>query len=178
MLCRKVSLFFLFFFFIQENNNKKHSKTKLSQKHSKEKKKKTFIISRSLVMLTVESPALFNQVYSISGYNADPVHSVCCVLYFLHMHQCTWALAKLQKHSIKDNQKRADQGGIWKLLLCHWKLEKKKTNSYKKCASLFENKIYIVPYFPYISISLCLSLVWNPLIDFYVSMFAVYKMAL
>ncbi len=70
-----------FFFFLQENNNKK-------QVDSKAFKRRTFIISHSLVMLTVENPALFNQVYSISGYNADPVLTVCCVLYFLHMHQC------------------------------------------------------------------------------------------
>ncbi len=42
-------------------------------------------------MLTVESPTLFNQVYNISCYNADPVLTVSHALYFLHMHQCIWA---------------------------------------------------------------------------------------
>ncbi len=74
-------------FFYKKIIKKKHSKTKLTQKHSKEK---TFI-SHSLVMLTVESPTLFNQVYNISCYNADPVLTVSRALYFLHMHQCIWA---------------------------------------------------------------------------------------
>ncbi len=72
---------FFFFFFYKKIINK----TKLTQKHSKEK---TFIISHSLAMLTVESPTLFNQVYNISCYNADPVLTVSHALYFLHMHQC------------------------------------------------------------------------------------------
>ncbi len=92
-------------------------------------------------MLTVENPALFNQVYSISGYNADPVLTVCCVLYFLHMHQCIWALAKLQKHSIKDNQKRAAQGGIWNVALMPLKIRKKR-QSYKNVPVYLRKKIY------------------------------------